>query len=220
MMSEHGVFHDCTYTDTQGRVQKCAFYPSFHTDTFHGERSTIMATQIICIVGKKKSGKTTFIEKLIKELQTLGISVGTVKHDAHSFEMDHEGKDTWRHRQAGAETVVISSPKQVAVIKSVEKEMWLEEVVEEFFSDRQLAIAEGYFRSDHPKIEVHRSDAHLHPLCEKANEKEKKLVAMVSDVGVNTTMPTFDLEDAKGVAALIARKYLGWVQSGMWSRQD
>lgn len=179
-----------------------------------------MPTQIICIVGKKKSGKTTFIEKLLPELHKLGISVGTVKHDAHSFSIDHEGKDSWRHREAGAETVVVSSPTQIAVVKSVDKEIWLKELVDEFFSDRQLVIAEGYFRSDHPKIEVHRSDAHNHPLCETANEKEKNLVAMVSDVGVNTTMPTFDLNDAVGVAALIARKYLGWVQNGMWARKN
>lgn len=179
-----------------------------------------MPTPIVCIVGKKKSGKTTFMEKLIPELQKLGISVGTVKHDAHSFEMDHEGKDSWRHRRAGAESVVVSSPAQVALIKSVDKEMWLDELVEKFFADRQIVIAEGYFRSDFPKVEVHRSDAHRSPLCEKANEKEKRLIAMVSDVAVNTSMPTFELEDAAGVAAFIARKYLGWVQSGMWPRKD
>lgn len=179
-----------------------------------------MPTPVICIVGKKKSGKTTFMEKLLPELRKLGVSVGTVKHDAHSFEMDHEGKDSWRHRKAGAETVVISSPTQVALIKNVDKEMWLHELVEKFFADRQIVIAEGYFRTDHPKIEIHRSDAHRHPLCDRGNEKDKRLVAMVSDVGVNTSMPTFGLDDAVGVAAFIARKYLGWVQSGMWSRKD
>ena len=74
-----------------------------------------MAPPIICIVGKKQSGKTTFMEKLVPELMALGISVGTIKHDAHSFDMDHEGKDSWRHRRAGAETVVISSPTQIAI---------------------------------------------------------------------------------------------------------
>lgn len=177
-----------------------------------------MAPPIICIVGKKKSGKTTFIEKLIPELQALGISVGTVKHDAHSFEMDHEGKDTWRHRQAGSETVVVSSPTQVAIIKQVKKELWLPELAEEFFSDRQLIIAEGYFRSDQPKIEVHRSDAHTSPLCNKKNADDKRLLAMVSDVAVDADKPLYDLEDAKGVASFIARHHLGWVQSGMWAK--
>lgn len=176
-----------------------------------------MAPPIICIVGKKKSGKTTFLEKLLPELKSLGISVGTVKHDAHSFEMDREGKDSWRHRQAGAQTVVISSPDRVALIKSVEREATLTELAEEFFADRQLVVAEGFFRSDHPKIEIHRSDAHSHSLCDRQNEDDKKLLAMVSDVAVDTTRPIFGLDDAAPVASLVARRLLGWVQEGMWS---
>lgn len=175
-----------------------------------------MIPPIICIVGKKKSGKTTFIEKLLPELRALGISVGTIKHDAHAFEMDREGKDSWRHRKAGAETVTVSSPTQLAVIKTVDKELTLNQIAEQFFKDRQLIITEGYFRSDQPKIEVHRSDAHERPLCERGNEDEKQLIAMVSDVGVNTGKPTFGLDEAKQVAAHIARQHLGWVQSGMW----
>ena len=176
-----------------------------------------MTPPIICIVGKKKSGKTTFMEKLLPELRALGVSVGTVKHDAHSFEMDREGKDSWRHREAGSETVVVSSPERVALIKRVEREMTLEELAGEFFADRQLVLAEGYFRSGQVKIEVHRSDAHSHPLCDRGNEDEKRLLAMVSDVAVDTGRPVFGLDDAKGVAALVARNMLGWVNSGMWS---
>lgn len=178
-----------------------------------------MTPPIICIVGKKKSGKTTFMEKLLPEIKKLGISVGTIKHDAHSFEMDVEGKDSWRHRKAGSETVVVSSPDRVALIKEVGREMRLGELADQFFRDRQLILAEGYFRSDYHKIEVHRSDAHERPLCETGNESEKKLIAMVTDVGVNTTRPTFGLDEAKQVAALIARQHLGWVQSGMWNRE-
>jgi len=177
---------------------------------------TPMAPPIICIVGKKKSGKTTFIENLLPELKALGISVGTIKHDAHSFEMDVEGKDSWRHRQAGAETIAVSSPNRVAVIKQLEKELTLEELAEQFFADRQLVITEGFFRSDFPKVEIHRSDAHMRPLCSSANELERKLIAMVTDVGVDTNQPVFGLDEVKQVAALIARQHLGWVQSGMW----
>lgn len=175
-----------------------------------------MTPPIICIVGKKKSGKTTFMEKLLPELKQLGISVGTIKHDAHSFEMDTEGKDSWRHRKAGSETVCVSSPTQVAVIKQVSKELTLEELAGQFFADRQIIIAEGFFRSDHLKIEVHRADAHSVPLCEKGNEEDKKLIAMVTDACVETGQPCFGLDEAKQVAAFIARQHLGWVQSGMW----
>lgn len=175
-----------------------------------------MPTPVICIVGKKKSGKTTFIEQLIPALKQLGLSVGALKHDAHSFEMDHEGKDSWRHRQCGAETVVVSSPKQVAVIKSVEKEMSIQELANTFFADRHLVIAEGFFRSDQPKIEVYRTQAHNEPLCFKSNEKEKKLLAMVTDGQTDCSVPVFDLDDAQDVATLIARHFKGWTQDGMW----
>lgn len=179
-----------------------------------------MAPHIICIVGKKKSGKTTFLEKLIPELQALGVSVGVVKHDAHSFDMDHEGKDSWRLQQAGAETVVVSSPDRVAMIKAVDHELSLSELAQALFADKHLMLTEGYFNSEHPKIEVHRRDAHQRPLCDGRNQAEKKLVAMVTDVGVEADVPKFDLEDAKGVAAHIARTYLGWVQNRMWDGQD
>ena len=179
-----------------------------------------MAPPIICIVGKKKSGKTTFIEKLVPELMALGISVGTIKHDAHSFEMDHEGKDSWRHRRAGAETVVISSPTQIAMIKTTEHELSLPELAECLFADRQIIVAEGYFRSDQPKIEIHRQAEHNEPLCNSQNATDKGLVAMVTDTNTDTDKPVFGLGDAKEVAAWLARRYRGWVQDGSWSRKS
>ncbi len=72
---------------------------------------------IISIVGKKNSGKTTLIEKIIPELTKRGYKVGAIKHDVHEFEIDHEGKDTWRMTKAGADTVVIASDKKLAMIK-------------------------------------------------------------------------------------------------------
>jgi len=168
-----------------------------------------MNPHIICIVGKKKSGKTTFIEKLIPELRALGIAVGAIKHDAHSFEMDREGKDSWRLKQAGAETVVISSPDRIAMIKSVDHEQPLAELARSLFADKQLVIAEGYFNSDHPKIEIYRKDAHDRPLCNSRNQVEKKLVAMVTDHRVDANIPVYDLDDAGGMAVWIARSCLG-----------
>jgi len=176
-----------------------------------------MTPPIVCIVGKKQSGKPTFIEKLLPELRAMGISVGTVKHDAHSFDMDREGKDSWRHRKAGADTVAVSSPDRVAVIKRVDRELSLSELAEEFFSDRRLVVAEGYFRSEHPKVEIFRSAAHDQPLCDQGNEDERNLLAMVADSAVSTTRPVFDPDDAAEVAAFLARRLLGWVRNGMWS---
>lgn len=169
-----------------------------------------MGPKIVCIVGKKKSGKTTFLEALVPALKELGLSVGTVKHDAHSFEIDHEGKDSWRHRQAGADSVVVSSPTQIALIKSVDRERGLSELALEFFLDRQIVVAEGYFRSDMPKIEVHRREAHAEPLCTAENAGEKKLLALVSDAPLQIGVPLFGLDQARDVARLIAERILGF----------
>jgi len=179
-----------------------------------------MQPQIICIVGKKKSGKTTFIEKLLPELKALGVAVGAIKHDAHSFEMDHEGKDSWRLKQAGAETVVISSPDRIAMIKSVDHEHTLPELAESLFPGKHMILTEGYFNSDSPKVEVYRGDVHQTPLCTRQNQDDKNIIAMVTDRGVDADVPKFGLDDAKDVAGFLARKYLGWVHSGMWSSED
>jgi len=88
---------------------------------------------IILIVGKSNSGKTTLIEKLVPELKRRGLKVGTIKHDVHGFELDQEGKDTWRHAQAGVDTVVISSPQKAACIKKVDVELTLDELICQFF---------------------------------------------------------------------------------------
>src|SRR3989304_9649697 len=109
---------------------------------------------IISIVGKSDSGKTTLIEKLVRELIRRGYAVGTVKHDAHQFEIDHPGKDSWRHKQAGAGTVVVSSPAKAAVVKSVDKELTLDEIAAAYLADVDIILTEGFKREPKPKVEV------------------------------------------------------------------
>ena len=84
---------------------------------------------IISIISKKRSGKTTLLEKLIPELKQRGYRVGIVKHDIHGFDIDHKGKDTYRHKAAGATAVAISSPWKISLIQDVEKELSLRQVV-------------------------------------------------------------------------------------------
>ncbi|GFP23998.1 molybdopterin-guanine dinucleotide biosynthesis adapter protein, partial [Candidatus Hakubella thermalkaliphila] len=90
---------------------------------------------VFAIVGKTDSGKTTLLEKLVAELKKRGYRVGTVKHDIHGFEVDHPGKDSWRHAQAGADTVAISSPQKLALIKKVDHDLKPDELVGEYFQD-------------------------------------------------------------------------------------
>ena len=129
---------------------------------------------IISIVGKSDSGKTTLIEKLVPELTRRGYRVATVKHDVHGFEVDREGKDSWRHKQAGAHTVVISSPNKVALIRDVEKDFTLDEIREKLIQDVDLILSEGYKKDVQPKIEIFRKEKHKELLC------TKKIISLLS----------------------------------------
>ncbi len=159
---------------------------------------------VISIVGKSDSGKTTLIEKLLPELVRRGYRIATVKHDVHGFEVDRAGKDSWRHKQAGAHTVVISSPHKVAVIRDVEKDMTLDGIRERFIQDVDLLLSEGYKREVHPKIEIFRKEKHTELLC----TKDDKLIAIVSNQDFDMGVPVFDLDDMKGLADFIEKKYL------------
>ena len=159
---------------------------------------------ILSIVGKSDSGKTTLIEKLVPELTRRGYRVATVKHDVHGFEVDREGKDSWRHKQAGAHTVVISSPNKVALIRDVEKDLTLGEIREKLIQDVDLILSEGYKKDVQPKIEVFRKEKHKELLC----TQEDHLVAVASNHKFDIDIPCFDLEDMKGLADFIEKKFL------------
>jgi len=164
----------------------------------------LLMIPIISIVGKSDSGKTTLIEKLIPELTQRGYRIATVKHDTHGFEVDREGKDSWRHKQAGAHTVVISSPKKVALIQDVEKDLTLEEVRERLIQDVDLILSEGYKKDIQPKIEIFRKEKHKELLC----TREDNLIAIVSDRTFDIGVPCFDLEDMIGLASFVEKEFL------------
>ncbi len=110
---------------------------------------------IICIIGSSDSGKTTVIEKLIPEFKKRGYNIGTIKHCPHGFEIDIEGKDSWRHRKAVASFVCLYSPEKIALIKNLKRDLSLEEIVKKFAEDVDLIIAEGFKESSYPKIGVY-----------------------------------------------------------------
>ena len=159
---------------------------------------------IISIVGKSDSGKTTLIEKLIPELTRRGYRVATVKHDVHGFEVDREGKDSWRHKQAGAHTVIISSPKKIALIRDVEKDSTLNEIRRRWVQDVDLLISEGYKKDVQPKIEVFRKEKHKKLLC----TKKDNLVAIVSNRKFNVGVPCFGLDDMRGLSNFIEKEFI------------
>ena len=159
---------------------------------------------IISIVGKSDSGKTTLIEKLVPELVRRGYRVATVKHDVHGFEVDREGKDSWRHKQAGAHTVIISSPQKIALIRDVEKDSTLDEIRRRWVQDVDLLLSEGYKKDVQPKIEVFRKEKHKKLLC----TKKDNLIAIVSNRKFNVGVPCFHLEDMKGLSNFIEKEFL------------
>lgn len=159
---------------------------------------------IICIVGASDSGKTTYLEKLIPVLCGRGYRVGTIKHDAHGFDMDREGKDTWRHRAAGAQTIAISSPVQVASIRTTSHELNLEEVVARYFWQEDLILTEGYKRSNYPKIEIFRSAIESSPICGSKDH----LIAIVTDDETSLEVPSYRFDEVSKVADLIEERFL------------
>ena len=150
---------------------------------------------IVLIVGNSGSGKTTFIENLIPELIRRGVNVGTVKHDVHGFEMDKPGKDSWRHKQAGASITVISSPLQIGMVKDVDHDHKPDELLS-LFVDVDIVLIEGFKRANKPKLEIFRSEISQQPLC----ENDKHLLALVSDATVDIDVPIFSSKDYHGVA--------------------
>lgn len=159
---------------------------------------------IISIVGKSDSGKTTLLEKLIAEIRNRGYRVGTIKHDTHGFDIDHEGKDTWRHKKAGASTVIISSPQKVAVIKDTEEDRAIDSLAAEYMQEVDIVFTEGYKRENKPKVEVYRKEMHRELLC----QGDDNLVALASNQPFDIGVPCFDINDVKGLADLIEQKFL------------
>ncbi len=165
---------------------------------------------IVSIVGKSNSGKTTLLEKLVPELNKRGYKVATVKHDVHGFEMDKEGKDSWRHRRAGAFSTIISSPEQLALIRDMDHDADLDEIRDRFVHDVDIVVSEGYKKDKESKVEIFRKEVHKEPLC--ANDDN--LIAMISNQKFDLGVPCLDLDDIKGLADIIEQKFLAQKPQG------
>jgi len=159
-------------------------------------------TPVISFVGRSGVGKTTALEHVIRELKRRGLRVGTIKHDAHDFDIDRPGKDSWRHGQAGSDIVVIAGPHRVAVIRKLDHELTLDDIVP-LMGDVDLVLTEGYKRGDRPKIEVSRKELGTELLC-----RAEELLGLMCDYESDMPVPQFGLEDAVGVADLLEEMFL------------
>lgn len=158
---------------------------------------------ISVVAASSGTGKTTFLEKLIKEFVERGYKVGAVKSDSHGFEIDIPGKDTWRFSQAGAKATAIIGPDKYAVIQKTDHKKDLDEIVA-IFEDVDLILVEGYKTAAKPKIEVIRKEKGTGIVSSLEH-----LIAIVTDVEeISAPVPVYYIEDFKGVADLIINTFL------------
>lgn len=164
-----------------------------------------MNPPVVSIVGKKKSGKTTLVVKLVAELIRRGYRVGAIKHVSHGFEIDQEGSDSYRHFHAGAGVGAVVGPGKTAVVRRCDEGPDLAEVVGEHFCDVDIVITEGFKSLSYPKIETFRPETHERALCE---EGEDDWIALASDVGRPASPARYALDDVCGLADLLEERFL------------
>ncbi|AEA33413.1 molybdopterin-guanine dinucleotide biosynthesis protein B [Hippea maritima] len=153
----------------------------------------------IGFVGHSGMGKTTLIEKLIKRFSQDGYVVGAIKHDAHEFEIDYPGKDSYRMKHAGAKRVVLSSAQKFALIEDRDEEKDLDQI-KELFDDCDIVFVEGYKLGDIVKIEVHRKEKGDNLLI---NQGVENIVAVASDEKLNLPVKCFDIDGIDGLVSFI-----------------
>lgn len=154
------------------------------------------------VIGWKNSGKTSLMERLVAEISGRGFTVSTVKHVHHAVDLDHPGKDTFRHRQAGAREVVLASADRLAIMvehRGPEPEL---PAVLARLAPVDLVLVEGYKRDAHPKVEVWREETG-HPLIQPGDPLVR---AVATDAMLALPVPVLDLNDTGAVAGFILRE--------------
>ncbi|WP_022703173.1 molybdopterin-guanine dinucleotide biosynthesis protein B [Pseudorhodobacter ferrugineus] len=157
--------------------------------------------KIYGITGTKNAGKTGLMERLITEFTARGLSVSTIKHAHHATEIDHEGRDSYRHRTAGAGQVLVSSPVRWALMTELRgaSEPALDDLLQRL-DPVDLILIEGYKQAPHPKIEAHRTETGR-PLLSPDNPSIR---AVASNANPATALPLFHLDDTTAIANFIA----------------
>ena len=136
----------------------------------------------MAIIGRKHSGKTTLVVRLAAELHRRGHRVMTIKHGAHTFNIDPASTDTYRHYHEGyAERVAMAAPDKFALVMRWDDEIGPEEIAERHMADADVVLCEGFKRSSLPKIEIHRREAHETPLLGGPEVDASTYRAMVTD---------------------------------------
>ncbi|MBP0483751.1 molybdopterin-guanine dinucleotide biosynthesis protein B [Sagittula salina] len=156
--------------------------------------------KVFGVTGWKNSGKTGLMERLVAEITARGYSVSTVKHAHHAFDIDHPGRDSYRHREAGAREVILASRKRVAHMTELrgDPEPELADLLPRL-GPCDLVLVEGYKNARHPKVECFRAEAR-HKLIAPGDETIR---AVAADCAVDTAVPVFVLDDTGAIADFI-----------------
>lgn len=156
--------------------------------------------KVFGVVGYKNTGKTGLMERLVTEIAGRGFSVSTIKHAHHSFDVDHEGKDSYRHRQAGASQVLLSSGKRWALMSELrhDDEPPLDVLLAKL-DPVDLVLIEGYKRDGHAKIETYRGVTNGDLLA----PNDPTILAVAADCTVHVTVPSYDLDDTVQIADFV-----------------
>jgi len=160
-------------------------------------------TPVVSIVGKSGAGKTVLIERLISEFKRRGYRIAAVKHSPRSIDVDKPGKDSWTFAQAGSDAVVVSSPDKLVLIKSVDRDPTIEEILHIVGGEFDLVLVEGFRKGKAPKIEVHRRELGEDLLC-----STRELAAIVTDGSFDTDVPQFPLTDTQAIADFIEENFI------------
>lgn len=157
--------------------------------------------KIYGVTGWKNNGKTGLMERLVAEFAARGFSVSTLKHAHHATDVDQPGTDSYRHRTAGAQEVVLASPNRVAIMQELRgaPEPALEELLARM-RPVDLILIEGFKRAPHPKIEAHRAEAGQLLIA----PQDATVRAVASDVKLDLDRPVFHLDDTQTIADFIA----------------
>ncbi len=155
---------------------------------------------VIGLAGWSGAGKTTLLTRAIPYLKAQGLRVSVIKHAHHRFDVDVPGKDSWRHREAGAEEVLVSSAARWALMHELrgDAEPALADLLAKL-SPVDLVVVEGYKADPHRKIEVHRA-ANDKPLL---FPNDPAIIGIASDAAIETSLPTVHLDDIPAIAALM-----------------
>lgn len=153
--------------------------------------------KVFAVSGIKNSGKTTLIEKLVRRLTARGLRIGVIKHDGHEFEADREGTDSYRHKQAGAENVIVYSKTKLMMIKDQPSPQL--ETLLSYQQDMDVIILEGMKFSDYPKLEIVRKCISKESVC-----KKETLLALVTDTALTLEgVKVVALEDEDAILQVV-----------------